>query len=46
MSQLRWENQILASEILEAKTTWTRAKGLLGRSDLSSHQAMWISTLR
>lgn len=38
----RLQNQILISDLKEAKTMWTRGKGLLGTRQLPDQQGLWI----
>ncbi len=34
--------ELLIEQLESAKSFWTRAKGLLGRADLSPNEALWI----
>jgi len=36
------KNIVLANEVLEAKTTWERMVGLLGKKSLPAHNTLWI----
>lgn len=40
--QLKRNNEILISELLVARTMWSRMKGLLGTQSLSEKSALWI----
>ena len=42
MSSLKHNSHILASHVLVANTSWSRVKGLLGRSSLSPSEVLWI----
>ncbi len=42
MPQLMRDSEILAPHVWIADNTWSRAKGLLGRSILPADEVMWI----
>ena len=39
---LKKTNQVLIPQLEVVDTFWSRGKGLLGRSNLEDHQALWI----
>ena len=40
------KNLIVASELVEANSFWSRSKGLLGRTGLADHSSLWIRDCR
>ena len=36
------KNKIIANEVIEANTFFTRARGLLGKSEFSDNSTMWF----
>ena len=42
MARLRKDSQVIASNDVIANTTWSRVKGLLGKSDFPMTDALWI----